>query len=50
MPEYQVTERHYSWGSLVQLLRHGRLVMAVDVYRNGTFAFFPVTSQEAGHV
>lgn len=34
---YQVIERDYSWGTHVQLIRNGYLVMYVDLYRNGDY-------------
>jgi len=35
--EYNVTEREYSWGTLVCLYRNNRLVMFVDVYNNDSY-------------
>lgn len=37
MPEYQVIERNYSWGTHVQLIRNGYLVMYVDLYSDGDY-------------
>ena len=37
MPQYAVCERAYSWGTLVELFRDGRLVMFADLYRDGTY-------------
>ena len=37
MNKYQVIEREYSWGTLVQLFRNWQLVMFVDVYKDGTY-------------
>ena len=37
MPDYQVTERAYSWGTHVQLWRDGRLVMLADIYADGRY-------------
>lgn len=36
-PAYQVLERTYSWGMHVQLIRHGYLVMYVDLYNDGDY-------------
>lgn len=40
MPEYQVTERTYSWGTHVKLWRGIRLVMFADLYRDGTYRVY----------
>lgn len=40
VPEYQVVERTYSWGTLVELFKHGELVMFVDVYNDDTYAVY----------
>lgn len=42
MPPYWVSEREYSWGTLVQLFRDGYLVMWVDVRNDGTYAVMTV--------
>ena len=35
--EYAVYERTYSWGTLVELVRNGRLVLFADLYRDGNY-------------
>jgi hypothetical protein len=36
--EYQVIERSYSWGTVVELIKNGMTVTFVDVYNDGTYA------------
>ncbi len=41
MPDtYEVTERTYSWGTVVSLFKNGRRVMFVDVYKDDTYAVY----------
>jgi len=42
-PMYEVTERCYSWGTLVSLYRDGIRVASADVYRDGTYSMFEGT-------
>ena len=39
-PEYEVIEKIFSWGTCVKLYREGKLVMFVDVYRNGSYRVY----------
>lgn len=34
---FQVTERSYSWGTLVNAYRDNILVMSVDIYNDGSY-------------
>jgi hypothetical protein len=43
-PEYEVTERTYSWGTVISLFKNGRRVMFVDVYNNGTWKVYEESS------
>lgn len=38
--EYEVSEREYSWGTVVSLYKNGLRVMFVDMYNNGTYAVY----------
>ena len=41
MSSYEVTERTYSWGTVVRLYRDGVCVMFVDVFNNGDYRVYP---------
>jgi hypothetical protein len=38
--KYEVTEREYSWGTVVSLYRNNKRVMFVDVFNSGHYAVY----------
>jgi hypothetical protein len=40
--DFEVTERTYSWGTVVSVFRDGVRVMFVDIYNNGDYRVYPV--------